>query len=335
MTSARSTTLVNPFPACFLGSARDSGAALAGEEMKETDDVLDVRVDQKLITQQMPRLESAFLHLPPLSCIDFSAASAPAPPASTSAVPSLSSLPPDVLSLLSALLSSHVRLTPVAVQSNLYTLGTSEAHLEAATASRLPTSSLTPPTFQFSVAHPPDPLFKAQAQLHSTFLAYHGSALCNWHSILRRGLESKSGTREQTSGAVFGAGIYFSDDLRVARMFSAAGKGWGRSALGDSLEVVGLYDIINDPQAVRWQEERGERGEESVPDNYAVVEDNRFIRLKSLLVWRAPRANRAEKRGHWMILAYAFVLLVIIVSRIDWKWTTNAVTRALRRTGLG
>ena len=333
MASTRSTTLVNPFPACFLrGSGDGSSEATAIDDLPDTDDQLDVRVDQKLITQQMPRLESAFRHLPALASIHF--ASSPVA-SSTSATPStvpppslipLQSLPADVLALLSCLLSSHVRLSSVAVQPNLYTLGTSEAHLHAATTSTLPSTSLTLPTFQFNLSHLPDPLFKAQSTTHATFLAFHGSPLPNWHSILRRGLESKSGTREQTSGAIFGEGIYFSDDLRVARMFSGLGKGWGRSAMGDGLEVVGLYEVINDPAGVRRREER-ERGEEAVPDNYFVVRDNSFVRLRSLLVWKAPPASRSERKGTWMIFAYALVLLAIILSRVDWKYTRHVAHR--------
>ena len=339
MTSTRSTTLVNPFPACFLKGSADGGEAKLTDDLQDTDDQLDVRVDQRLITQQVPRLESAFRQLPELASIDFCSptAASSASPASSATPPSslipLRSLPADVLSLLSCLLSSHVRLTSVAVQPNLYTLGNSEAHLHAAATSTLPSSSLTLPTYQFNLSHLPDPLFKAHSATHSTFLAFHGSPLCNWHSILRRGLESKSGTKEQTSGAIFGQGIYFSDDLRVARMFSGVGRGWGRSAMGEALEVVGLYEVINDPAGVRRKEER-ERGEEAVPENYFVCIDNSFVRLRSLLVWKAPRPSRSERKGTWMIVAYALVLLVIILSRVDWRYTSNVAHRFINQVRL-
>ena len=332
--STRSTTLVNPFPACFLKGSADGSEAKLSDDLQDTDDQLDVRVDQKFITQQLPSLEAAFSHLPALAAIDFSSSSSSSPASSTTSLAScipLASLPSDVLALLSCLLSSHVRLSCVPVQANLYTLGTSEAHLHAAATSTLPSSSLTLPSYQFNLSHLPDPLFRSLSSTHSTFLAFHGSPFANWHSILRRGLESKSGTKEQTSGAIFGSGIYLSDDLRVARMFSGVGEGWERSAMGEGLEVVGLYEVVNDPAGVRTKEEERERGGEAVPENYIVVSSNSFLRLKSLLVWKAPRASRQERRGMWMIAAYALVLLAIILSRVDWKYTSNTAHRLMHQ----
>ena len=330
MTSSRSTSLLNPFPACFV--KRSGVAERAGEDdLRETDEQLDVRVDAKLITQQLPRLETAFQQLPAVTAIDFTSASPSSAPAPTpSPLTPLHSLPPDVLALVSCLLSSHVRLTSVAVQPDLYTIGDTEAHRQAAALSAHPTSTLTLPTYQFNVSHPPDPLFRANAVRHSSFIAFHGSPLHNWHSILRRGLESKSGTREQTSGAIFGAGIYFSCDLRVSRMFSGVGKGWGRSGLGDSLEVVGMFEVVNDPDGVRRHQE-SERGEEAVPENYYVVCTNAYCKLKALLVWKAPKAERVERKGMWLLLAYVAILLAIILSRVNWTVTSNAAARFMNQ----
>eukprot|EP00659_Diplonema_papillatum_P014297 gene14297-21927_t len=42
---------------------------------------------------------------------------------------------------------------------------------------------------------------------HGTTFAWHGSSMCNWHSILRNGLFNASGTSFEVHGAAFGAGV--------------------------------------------------------------------------------------------------------------------------------
>lgn len=129
-----------------------------------------------------------------------------------------SSLSPHARDLLYWALNTPVRLRYVAVSSNVYSY-----------ASEVPPSSheigshhgLALPDYQFQlVGRAVDPGWDAMKARYGSIVAFHGSPLDNWHSILRRGLLNKSGTKEQTSGALYGDGIYFSDDLRVCRGFS-------------------------------------------------------------------------------------------------------------------
>ena len=174
---------------------------------------------------------------------------------------------------------------------------------------------------------------------HSSRTVFHGSPLHNWHSISRNGLESKSGTREQTSGALFGRGVYFSDDLRVARMFSGVQQAWPHSLLGDRLEVVGMYELAMDEAGVRTGEEvvagragRAESGDEAVPENYFVAADNSYFVLKSLLVWRVmDRKGASVLRSSWTLLVgYALLLLVVVASQLAWRFIKNSSARYIQ-----
>merc|ERR1711939_709887 len=54
-----------------------------------------------------------------------------------------------------------------------------------------------------------------------TQFAFHGSPLCNWHSILRNGLYVASGTKLQLHGTAHGKGIYCSPNLGTALGYAA------------------------------------------------------------------------------------------------------------------
>ncbi|KAL0492008.1 hypothetical protein AKO1_010138 [Acrasis kona] len=50
--------------------------------------------------------------------------------------------------------------------------------------------------------------FQQLKQSYGSFYAFHGSALCHWHSILRTGLKNMSNTERMVNGAAHGSGIY-------------------------------------------------------------------------------------------------------------------------------
>eukprot|EP01061_Rhynchopus_euleeides_P033827 TRINITY_DN5710_c0_g2_i5.p1 TRINITY_DN5710_c0_g2~~TRINITY_DN5710_c0_g2_i5.p1 ORF type:complete len:500 (+),score=202.32 TRINITY_DN5710_c0_g2_i5:117-1616(+) len=62
--------------------------------------------------------------------------------------------------------------------------------------------------------------FDALKRKYKTTFAYHGSATENWHSILRNGLYSASGTEFQVNGAAYGSGIYLSPNAQVSLGYS-------------------------------------------------------------------------------------------------------------------
>lgn len=87
---------------------------------------------------------------------------------------------------------------------------------------------------------------------HSTVItgpklaAYHGTDYCNMHSILHNGLLAASGTRLQSTGAVFGSGIYLAQDFNVAYSFCRPREGWFGSSIGKHLRCVLLCYVNTD-----------------------------------------------------------------------------------------
>ena len=67
--------------------------------------------------------------------------------------------------------------------------------------------------------------------------AFHGSAGCNWHSIMRNGLAVMSGTTGQVNGSVHGAGVY------VAPAMSTSLRSYSKAQFDASQHVVsGAFD---------------------------------------------------------------------------------------------
>lgn len=88
--------------------------------------------------------------------------------------------------------------------------------------------------YQFNYATSKERIFNFQHK--QRWLLFHGSPLGNYHSILRNGLRSMSGTKFMTSGQAYGPGIYATDDIKVAR-------GYG--------DCVMIIELIVDPICYR------------------------------------------------------------------------------------
>ena len=97
--------------------------------------------------------------------------------------------------------------------------------------------------------------FDALKKKHKSIFAFHGSALENWHSILRNGLYNASGTAHQVNGAAYGSGIYLSPSASVsygysqlqvegARIDSRDSK--DQDFMGGTLSCVAVCEVIDD-----------------------------------------------------------------------------------------
>lgn len=93
-----------------------------------------------------------------------------------------------------------------------------------------------------------DSLSKMQQKLNAkcpTLFAWHGSALQNWHSIIRSGLDYK----ESINGRAFGNGCYFSQDLNYSLAYANRGvEGivWPKSQL-QITTALAMAEIVNAP----------------------------------------------------------------------------------------
>lgn len=82
---------------------------------------------------------------------------------------------------------------------------------------------------------------------HPTIFAFHGSALSNWHSIIREGLNYQ----DTVNGRAFGHGVYHSLDLNTSLGYSGAYGSTGLIWPGSVLQVstaMALNEIVNAPK---------------------------------------------------------------------------------------
>ncbi|XP_078040203.1 protein mono-ADP-ribosyltransferase PARP16-like isoform X2 [Augochlora pura] len=75
----------------------------------------------------------------------------------------------------------------------------------------------------------------------TTFYAYHGSRLENFHSIIHYGLQ-----QSMCKKSMFGKGIYLSSELGLSLLYSPIGYGWGDSVLGSEISCIALCEFVND-----------------------------------------------------------------------------------------
>jgi len=90
--------------------------------------------------------------------------------------------------------------------------------------------------------------FQELKKQHGSFWAWHGSAIGNWHSILRNGLKNFSGTNKQANGAAYGPGGYMAVDSATSLGYSGFGNMsdfWKESSLGGSITCLALCEVIS------------------------------------------------------------------------------------------
>jgi len=86
-----------------------------------------------------------------------------------------------------------------------------------------------PTQFQYLlISAPPEKEreFQELKAKHGSFFAFHGSAVGNWHSILRNGLKNASNTPLMSAGAAYGPGIYLGKSSAISAGYSGLG-GYG------------------------------------------------------------------------------------------------------------
>lgn len=117
-----------------------------------------------------------------------------------------------------------------------------------------------------------------------TLFAFHGSAMENWHSILRKGLLNASGTKMQIHGAAYGNGIYLSPQSAISMGYS---RSHGRS-----------YSLSSAPPANRaCQLPAKERVNHSCTENNRFIWDEHSLCLAICEVIDSPALKRHNGHG--------------------------------------
>ncbi|CAL7938898.1 unnamed protein product [Xylocopa violacea] len=128
--------------------------------------------------------------------------------------------------------------------------------------------------------------WKTIAQDHTTFYAYHGSRLENFHSIIHYGLQ-----QNMCKKSLFGKGIYLSSELGVSLPYSPVGYGWGGSVLGSEMSCIALCELINHPDIKTGDSEDNARSMVAdsvggrVPNKYYLVTNSELVRVRYLLIY--------------------------------------------------
>jgi len=102
--------------------------------------------------------------------------------------------------------------------------------------------------FQFALASATpakEAEFQRIQQSNGSFLAFHGSPMGNWHSILRMGLKNYSNTKQQLHGAAYGSGIYLASNFSTSTGYCryTPDNSWPNSMFGASLSCMALCEV--------------------------------------------------------------------------------------------
>lgn len=141
------------------------------------------------------------------------------------------------------------------------------------------------PQYIFEVVHhnesSSERAFRENLSHFQSCYAYHGSKVFNFYSILNYGLQ-----QHLNQTALFGEGIYLSEELHVSEMFAPTGAGWPKSTLGRHLACIAICEYINDPAFVKTQEENKSA---ELPEKYILVQNNDLVQVRYLLVYSNKR----------------------------------------------
>lgn len=84
----------------------------------------------------------------------------------------------------------------------------------------------------------------------NTFLAYHGSRIENFYSIMKVGLQQHLSADRVV---LFGEGIYLTSEITVSAIYAPFGLTWKNSMLGSKHSVIAVCEVINDTEKVKYK----------------------------------------------------------------------------------
>lgn len=159
---------------------------------------------------------------------------------------------------------------------------------------------------------------KYQEQHGSTVYAYHGTPIENIFTITHNGLTTKYA--KDTS--LFGSGIYFALDHRVAENFFSMGvNAWKNSVFQGKFGGIFGCEVVDNNKNVRYV------GSESSPPsspgpnspgkkNYVVVNDEEFCRIKHLMIVTAGTTTTSKKNPClYLLIIYIMILGFVAILR--------------------
>jgi len=161
------------------------------------------------------------------------------------------------------------------------------------------------------------------AQHGSTF-AFHGSPLENFHSILHNGLSVRF---TQLDHGVYGDGVYFSRDPKVARGYVTYGDTaphcCHESLRQRSIGCLAVCEVALHP-SVKRHTSTATRTASSMPDSYLVVTNDHLIKMRWLFVFSKPQLkSTGPSILMWCVMLYALILVLAAAIKSP-HWTRFA-----------
>ncbi|KAK0080504.1 hypothetical protein PV325_013838 [Microctonus aethiopoides] len=186
--------------------------------------------------------------------------------------------------------------------------------------------------------------WKATTQSHSTFFAYHGSRLENFHSIVHYGIQ-----QHMSKNGIFGTGIYLSSELGVSLRWSPVGYGWGGSMLGSEISCIALCELVNHPDVKKGDSDDANNSVrmaigKKIPNKYYLAINSDLVRVRYLLVYsqdfgisRRTQSNGLVgwfKQNKFLTLVLGYVVLLVSVGLTNNKNVEKYYKFLIQKIGL-
>jgi hypothetical protein len=182
-------------------------------------------------------------------------------------------------------------------------------------------SKSSDPNFIFKVNytnnHPNYSAFMKSKEKYGSKMGYHGSEFSNFYSILHNGLDATFG--KETS--LYGEGIYLSEDRDVAYSFLKCGKNsYANSCLGSQVGCIVCCEVVKHPKYSRFSSEQTNNSpitvsddESKLPKGYIVVEDNSYVLVKYILVYKDFHGDVKTKTNFCQVIAFCYIAFLLIL----------------------
>jgi len=171
-----------------------------------------------------------------------------------------------------------------------------------------------------------------------SLVGFHGSGFENFLSIYRHGLAERCIKYGQ---GLFGDGLYFSTDLKVARNFTKfyhlpselvdiLGSEQVK-VLGNRIGCVLVSEIAKDPDHVKFtlqdQSYVGFSGEASIAPHYVLAESNTYVKYRYIFVYSE---YSPPHRTNWIaILVVVYVIVLALVAALKSRTFQRFISRYL------
>lgn len=172
------------------------------------------------------------------------------------------------------------------------------------------------PHYIYEVIYPQkaEEIWQKRKNTRRSFLAYHGSQLDNFYSILKVGLQHHLSIGKEL---LFGKGIYLTTEITISMPYAPFGVTWSKTCLSDKISVIAVCEVIDDVDKVKCKDvnfkERAVNQDSisgNIPEKYFVITDSDMIRLKYLFVYKKSNIAILES---WIFKHIAVVLICTYV----------------------